>query len=117
MAPLVVPLLYFAATSTFGGFRSADLALYIAQYSYLAALVGGLPVHITLSRLGWVTLHDYAVFGVLLGIGAALVTERPPLDFSVVIEAGMSAVAGALASGVFWLIARPGRGAPLPVVG
>jgi hypothetical protein len=109
LAPLVVPLLYLAATSVFGGYRSADLALYIAQYAYLAALLGGLPVHVTLSRLGWVTLHDYIVYGVLLGLVATLVTERPPIEFSIIIEAGMSAVAGAIAGGVFWLIARPDR--------
>lgn len=114
LAPLVLPLLYLAAASAFGGYRSGDLALYIAQYAYLAALLGGLPAHITLSRLGWVTLHDYSVFGVLLGVAAALVTERPPLDFSVVIEAGLSALAGAIAGGVFWLIARPDRGGGPP---
>lgn len=117
LAPLVPALLYLAVTSAIGGYRSTDLALYIAQYAYLAALLGGLPAHVTLSRLGWVTLHDYSVFGVLLGVAAALVTERPPLDFSVVIEAGLAALAGAVAGGVFWLIARPDRGTgPLPAV-
>lgn len=117
VAPLIVPLLYLAATSVFGGYRSADLALYIAQYAYLTALLGGLPMHITLSRLGWTTLHDYAVYGVLLGLVATLITERPPLEFSIIIEVGLSAVAGAVAGGVFWLIARPGRGkAALPIV-
>lgn len=115
LAPLVPALLYLVVTSAFGGFRSADLALYIAHYAYLTALVGGLPAHATLSRLGWMTLHDYMVSGVLLGVAAALVTERPPLDFSLVIEAGLSALAGAMAGAVFWLIARPDRSAgPLP---
>jgi hypothetical protein len=114
LAPLVPPLLYLAATSAFGGFRSAELALYIAQYAYLAALVGGLPVHVTLSRLGWTTLHDYMVFGVPLGALSVLVTEQAPIEFTAMLQGGMAALCGAIAAGIFWLIVRPDR---LPAVG
>ena len=79
----------------------------IGELAYVAALIGGVPLHITLRSLGWVSLHDYMVFGLLLGALAVLVSERAPLDFAVLLQAGFSAICGMVAALVFWLIGRP----------
>lgn len=111
LAPLVPPLLYLAAAALFGGYLSLQLAVLIGELAYVAALIGGVPLHITLRNLGWVSLHDYMVFGLLLGALAVLVSERAPLEFAVLLQAGFSAICGMMAALVFWLIGRPDRAA------
>jgi hypothetical protein len=109
LAPLLPPLLYLAAASAFGGFLSFDLAVLAGEISYSAALLGGLPLHIMLGRLGWLSLHDYMVFGFLLGAATVLVSEHAPIEFTALMQAGLAALCGTIAAGVFWLIARPDR--------
>lgn len=109
VAPLTVPLLYLAAAFTFGGFVSFDLAVFAGEIAYAAALLGGLPLHIVLSKLGWVSLHDDMVFGFVLGAGSVLIGEHAPIEFTVLMQAGLAALCGAVAGGVFWLVARPDR--------
>jgi hypothetical protein len=110
LAPLMVPLLYLAAAAAFGGFLSFDLAVLAGEIAYLAALLGGLPLHVALMKLGWASLHDYMVFGFLLGAASVLVSEHAPVEFTALMQAGLAALAGMIAGGVFWLIARPDRG-------
>jgi hypothetical protein len=110
LAPLIPPLLYLAAAAAFGGFVSFDLAVLTGEFAYTAALLGGLPLHVMLTRLAWVSLHDYMVFGFLLGAASVLVSEHAPVEFTALMQAGLAALAGAIAGGVFWLIARPNRG-------
>jgi hypothetical protein len=109
IAPLTVPLLYLAAAALFGGFVSLDLAVLIGEIAYIAALIGGLPLHIVLGRLGWLSLHDYMVFGFLLGAATVLVSEHAPIEFTALMQAGLAALCGTIAAGVFWLIVRPDR--------
>ena len=109
VAPLTVPILYLATALAFGGFVSFDLAVFGAEVAYAAALLGGLPLHIVLSRLGWVSLHDYMVFGFVLGAGSVLVGEHAPIEFAALMQAGLAALCGAVAGAVFWLVARPDR--------
>ncbi len=109
LAPLTAPLLYLAAVFAFGGFVSFDLVLFAGETAYAAALIGGLPLHIVLGKLGWVSLHDYMVFGFVLGAISVLIGEHAPVEFTVLIQAGLAAVCGTVASGVFWLVARPNR--------
>lgn len=109
IAPLTAPLLYLATATAFGGFVSADLAVFAGEIAYAAALIGGLPLHIVLSKLGWVSLHDYMVFGFLLGAGSVLIGEHAPIEFAALMQAGLAAVCGAAAGAVFWLVARPDR--------
>jgi hypothetical protein len=109
LAPLAAPVTYLAVATAFGGFVSSDLALVIAQSAYVVALIGGVPLHVALGRLGWVTLHDYLVFGFLLGGLAALAGEHAPLAFSALLQAGLAALYGTVAGALFWLIARPDR--------
>lgn len=109
LAPIVVPLLYLATAFMFGGFLSIGLAVFAGEVAYAAALLGGLPLHIVLSRLGWVSLHDYMVFGFLLGAMSILVSERAPIEFTALMQAGLAALGGVVAATVFWLIVRPDR--------
>lgn len=109
VAPLTVPILYLVAARAFGGFVSFDLAVFAGEIAYAAALIGGLPLHIVLSKLGWVSLHDYMVFGLVLGAGSVLIGEHAPVEFSALMQAGLAAVCGAVAGGIFWLVARPDR--------
>lgn len=109
LAPLIVPLLYLTSAAVFGGFLSFDLAVFAGEIAYAAALLGGVPLHIVLSKLGWVSLHDYMVFGFLLGAASVLISERAPIEFAAMMQAGLAASCGALAAGVFWLLARPDR--------
>lgn len=110
IAPLAAPLTYLALAYAFGGFVSADLAIIIAQSAYIVALVGGVPLHVVLLRVGWVSMRDYLLYGLLLGGGSALAMEHAPLPFTSMVHAGLAALYGAVAGGVFWLIARPDRG-------
>lgn len=109
LAPLVVPLLYLTTAYAFGGFLSFDLAIVVGEIAYAAAILGGVPLAIVLSRLGWVSLHDYMVFGFLLGAMSVLVSEHAPIEFAVMIQAGLAALSGTIAAAIFWLIARPDR--------
>lgn len=109
LAPLAPPLLYLAAAGLFGGYLSIQLALVIAQLAYLAALLGGVPLYITLSNLGWVSLHDYMVFGFLLGALSVLVSEHAPIEFAVLLQVGLAAIGGTISALLFWLIRRPDR--------
>ena len=109
VAPLLPPLLYLAAAGAFGWFASIDLALLLGEDAYRAALLGGVPLHIVLSRLGWVSLHDYMALGAPLGAICALIGERAPVELTVLFQALLAALAGALSTGLFWLIARPDR--------
>jgi hypothetical protein len=109
LAPLIVPALYLAAAYAFGGFLSVDLAIVIGKIAYAAAILGGVPLTTVLGRLGWVSLHDYMVFGFLLGAMSVLVSEHAPIEFAVMIQAGLAALSGAIAAAIFWLIARPDR--------
>ena len=109
VAPLAAPLTYLGLAYAFGAFVSAELAVIIAQSAYIVALLGGVPFHIVLKRLGWVSLRDYLVYGLLLGGLSALAMEHAPLPFTSVVHAGLAALYGAASGGIFWLIARPDR--------
>jgi hypothetical protein len=109
IAPLTAPFLYLATATAFGGFVSFDLAIFTGEIAYATALVGGLPLHIMLSKLGWVSLHDYMVFGFLLGAVSALIGEHAPIAFTALMQAGLAAGCGAIAAAVFWLLVRPDR--------
>jgi hypothetical protein len=109
LVPLIVPLLYLGAACAFGGFLSFDLAIVVGEIAYAAAILGGVPLTIILGRLGWVSLHDYMVFGFLLGAMSVLVSEHAPIELTVMIQAGLAALCGSIAAAVFWLIVRPDR--------
>lgn len=109
LAPLMAPFLYLATATIFGGFVSFDLAVLTGEFAYVTALLGGLPLHIVLSRLGWVSLHDYMVFGFVLGAVSVLIGEHAPIEFTSLMQAGLAAGCGAIAAAVFWLLVRPDR--------
>jgi hypothetical protein len=109
LAPLLPPLLYLGGAGAFGWFLSIDLAMIVGEAAYLAALLGGVPLHVVLSKLGWVSLHDYMALGAPLGAVCVLIGERAPVELIVLFQALLAAFAGALSGGLFWLIVRPDR--------
>ncbi len=106
IAPLLVPATYWVAALLTGGFLSFDVALEMAEFAYAAALVA-VPALLLTAHLGWASLHDYVVFGFLMGFIGGSVTMPKPLGLSMIPLLAFYALCAAVATAGFWWIARP----------
>lgn len=106
IAPILAPATYLVAAWATGGFLSLDLALQYGEFAYAASLVA-VPAFVLLAHIGWDSLHDFIVFGFLMGfIGGTLPAEKP-LTLSLMPLLGFYGICGAVAAAGFWAIARP----------
>lgn len=106
IAPLLVPATYLTAALLTGGFLSFDVALGMAEFAYAAALLA-VPALLLTAHLGWASLHDYVVFGFLIGFIGASVTMPKPLGLSMIPLLAFYALCAAVAAAGFWWIVRP----------
>lgn len=108
IAPILAPATYAAFAFITDGFLSFDLAVQFGEFAYAAGLVAG-PVLLMLAYIGWNSLHDFVVFGFLMGfVGGALTVERP-IPVSAVPLLAFYGACGLAMAAAFWLIARPRR--------
>jgi hypothetical protein len=106
IAPLLAPATYLAFAWATGGFLSFDLALQYGEFAYAASLIA-VPAFLLLAHIGWDSLHDFIVFGFLMGfIGGSIPAEKP-LGLSLMPLLAFYGLCGAAASAGFWAIARP----------
>jgi hypothetical protein len=108
IAPALVPATYAAFAAVTGGFLSLDLALQFGAFAYAAAVIA-VPALLLLAHIGWSSLHDFVVFGFMMGfVGGALTVERP-IPVSSLPLLAFYGLSGLVAAGGFWALARPSQ--------
>jgi hypothetical protein len=108
IAPLLAPATYLAVAWVTGGFLSFDLALLYGEFAYAASLIAA-PTLVLLAHIGWDSLHDFIVFGFLMGFIGGSIPADKPLGLSLMPLLAFYGLCGAVIAAGFWAIARPKR--------
>ena len=123
VAPLSPALIIMILVTAFGAGKvgeAAWLLRFSALLGYPIALGLGIPIFFLLKRADWNSLSLYVALGVIAGLILYLfyfppleLSPRGEIQFSKALTSGMllfsvlGMICGALATTVFWLIARP----------
>lgn len=90
-----------------------------AIYGIAPALLVGWPTHLLMLRIGFTDPFVYCCFGGSLAVAVFRVIVAPAFDFEISYRNSMlepvlvAAIAGMIGGGVFWLLRRPDRDAPV----
>jgi hypothetical protein len=121
VAPAPLPMFVFVRTLD-GPWGWSDAALFAgiyAAFTYGAALLGGVPVHLTFQRKGWNAWWQYTLAGAAIGVAVFLALlmgfenweKVGRLPRQILAASLWFVIPGAVSAILFWIIAIRRRGA------